>query len=170
MQRYLDTEGCLMAFLATALDDPSSQACGQCAGCLDRPVVEPSFDRPQIIAATRFLRQSEMPLVCPVRVPGNAFPTYGFSGNLPQELRAETGRILSAGVMRLGTNRGGRQTPRALYGRVGPRGRRDGGGALAAGSMARVGDLRAVTRPPGTGARFCPQARCGVAGTLPSHC
>ncbi|MDE0205457.1 MAG: DEAD/DEAH box helicase [Candidatus Tectomicrobia bacterium] len=95
MQRYLDTGGCLMAFLATALDDPSLQECRQCAGCLGRPLVEPSLDRAQVVAATRFLRQSEMPLFCPVRVPRNAFPVYGFSGNLPQGFRAETGRILS---------------------------------------------------------------------------
>ena len=102
MQRYLDTEGCLMAFLATALDDPSSQACGQCAGCLDRPVVEPSFDRPQVIAATRFLRQSEMPLVCPVRVPGNAFPTYGFSGICPRNCAPKRAVSCPAGVMPAG--------------------------------------------------------------------
>lgn len=95
MQRYLDTEGCLMAFLAAALDDPSPRACGQCARCLGRPVVEASLDRALAVAATRFLRQSEMLLECPVRVPENAFPVYGFSGNLARELRAETGRILS---------------------------------------------------------------------------
>lgn len=95
MQRYLDADGCLMTFLATALDDPSSQACGQCSGCLGRPVVEPSLDRRQVAAATRFLRQSEMPLRCPVRVPENAFPVHGFNGSLSRELRAEMGLILS---------------------------------------------------------------------------
>ena len=94
MQRYLEADGCLMTFLAAALDDSSSQACGQCAGCLGRPLMELSFDRALALAATRFLRQSETPLVCPVRAPANAFPTYGFSGNLSLDLRAETGRIL----------------------------------------------------------------------------
>ena len=95
MQRYLDTDGCLMTFLAAALDDSTSQACGQCAGCLGRPLLEPSFDRALTVAAARFLRQSEMPLACPVQAPGNAFPTYGFSGNLSDDVRAESGRILS---------------------------------------------------------------------------
>ena len=95
MQRYLDTDGCLMAFLATALDDPSPQACGQCATCLGGPVVESSFDHAQAVSAARFLRQSEMPLGCPRQVPREAFTVYGFSGNLPRELHAETGRILS---------------------------------------------------------------------------
>ena len=94
MQRYLRTEGCLMAFLAAALDDPSPLACGKCSGCLGRPVVELSFDRAQALSATRFLRQSEMPLSCPRQVPGAAFTVYGFRGNLPEELRAGTGRIL----------------------------------------------------------------------------
>ena len=95
MQRYLDTDGCLMAFLAAALDDPMPRQCGQCAGCLGRPVVDMSFERLQTVAATRFLQQSEMRLVCPVQVPRHGLPNYGFSGNLLRELRAETGRILS---------------------------------------------------------------------------
>ena len=94
MQRYLDTDGCLMAFLAAGLDDPSPHACGQCAGCRGERVVDSSFDRGQAISATRFLRQSEIPLTCLRQVPHDAFTVYDFGGNLPQELRAETGRIL----------------------------------------------------------------------------
>ena len=95
MQSYLEADGCLMRFLAVALDDENSQPCGRCASCLGRPIVAPSFGRMQAVSAARFLSQSEIPLECKKQVPGDAFTEYGFRGNLPQEFRAETGRILS---------------------------------------------------------------------------
>ncbi len=95
MQRYLEEDGCLMQFLAVALDDENPQPCGKCASCLGRPVVDPSFPRRHFSSAARFLRQSEIPLVCNKQVAKDAFTKYSFRGNLPQEFRAETGRILS---------------------------------------------------------------------------
>ncbi len=95
MQSYLEEDGCLMKFLAEALDDKNPQPCGRCASCLGRPVIGRSFGHAQAVSATQFLRQSEIPLVCHKQVASGAFTDYGFSGNLPQELRAETGRILS---------------------------------------------------------------------------
>ena len=65
------------------------------ASCLGRPVVDPSFPRRHFSSAARFLRQSEIPLVCNKQVAKDAFTKYSFRGNLPQEFRAETGRILS---------------------------------------------------------------------------
>ena len=95
IQNYLDEDGCLMKFLANALDDKNPQTCGRCSSCLGRPIVDPSFPRERAISAARFLRQSEMPLACNRQVAKDAFTQYGFRGNLAQELRAETGRILS---------------------------------------------------------------------------
>ena len=95
MQKYVYEDGCLMKFLAEALDDKNQRPCGKCASCLGEPVIAPSFFRSQAISAARFLRQSEMPLVCNRQVANDAFTEYGFRGNLPGELRAETGRILS---------------------------------------------------------------------------
>ena len=95
VQEYIDEDGCLMEFLAKALDDDAPQACGKCASCLGRPIAEPSFARDSAIAAARFLRQAELPLKCNRQVARDAFAEYGFRGNLPDDLRAETGRILS---------------------------------------------------------------------------
>ena len=95
MQSYLETDACLMKFLAVALDDENPQPCGRCASCLDRPIVKPSFGHAQALSSARFLRQSEIPLVCNKQVAKDAFTEYSFRGNLPQEFRAETGRILS---------------------------------------------------------------------------
>lgn len=95
VQAYIDEEGCLMKFLAQALDDADSQLCGKCEPCLGAPVVEPSFTRATAISAARFLRHSEIALECNKQVAKDAFAEYGFRGNLPGALRAETGRILS---------------------------------------------------------------------------
>lgn len=95
VQSYIDEQGCLMVFLAQALDDVDPQPCGKCSSCLSAPVVDPSFTQETVISAARFLRHSEIPLECKKQVAKDAFAEYGFQGNLPEGLRAETGRILS---------------------------------------------------------------------------
>ena len=95
VQEYIDHQGCLMVCLAEALDDAESQPCGRCAICLGRPILEPTFRRETAAEAARFLRLSELPLVCNKQVARDSFQEYGLRGNLPQDLRAETGRILS---------------------------------------------------------------------------
>ena len=94
VQEYLNEPGCLMEFLARALDDPEPRPCGKCAGCLGRPLEAPTTSPAVVIEANRFLRRSEIPLEGPKLAP-DAFPEYGFRGALPATLRAETGRILA---------------------------------------------------------------------------
>ena len=95
VQEYVDERGCLMEFLARALDDPEPGRCGKCAGCLGRPLLTPTTSSTIVIEANRFLRRSEMPLEGPKQVAADAFPECGFRGTLPETLRAETGRILA---------------------------------------------------------------------------
>ena len=95
VQSYVDEPTCLMRFLAEALDDPDPKPCGKCARCVGSPVVDTSISRQAVVAATRFLHQAEMPLTCNRQVAKGSFPEYGWSGNLPAALGAETGRILS---------------------------------------------------------------------------
>ena len=95
VQAYIDEKGCLMQFLARALDEAQPQPCRKCASCLGAPVIEPAFTNAGVVSATRFLRHAEFALECPVLVPKDAFPEYEFGGRLQQELRTETGRILS---------------------------------------------------------------------------
>jgi ATP-dependent DNA helicase RecQ len=57
MRQYAHGQGCLMAFLQTALDDPSPAPCGRCSVCtghLPFPGLTPSQDK--LIAARDFLR------------------------------------------------------------------------------------------------------------------
>jgi ATP-dependent DNA helicase RecQ len=95
VQSYLDENDCLMKFLARALDDPDPKPCGRCASCRGDNIVEPSFKRETAISASRFLKQAELKLECKKQVASGAFTEYGFTGNLPKNLRAQTGRVLS---------------------------------------------------------------------------
>ena len=95
VQEYIDEDGCLMEFLAKALDDADSRPCGRCASCLAQPIIDLPITRKSEITATRFLRRSELTLETNRRVAGEAFTEYGFQGSLPDALRAGTGRILS---------------------------------------------------------------------------
>jgi ATP-dependent DNA helicase RecQ len=57
MRQYVHGQGCLMAYLQTALDDPSPAPCGRCSVCtglLPFPGLSPSPDK--LIAARNFLR------------------------------------------------------------------------------------------------------------------
>jgi ATP-dependent DNA helicase RecQ len=57
MRQYAHGQGCLMAYLQTALDDPSPAPCGRCSVCtghLPFPGLNPSPDK--LIAARDFLR------------------------------------------------------------------------------------------------------------------
>lgn len=95
VQAYVDTQDCLMVYLAQALYDSNPQPCGKCDRCLGHPVVAETFGHQLAVNAARYLKHSELILECKKRVASDAFVTYGFRGNLSTELRAETGRILS---------------------------------------------------------------------------
>lgn len=95
VQAYINSPDCLMRFLATALDDADSQACGRCARCLGHSVVGEGVSPPLVAEAAQYLRRSELPLECKKQVPSGAFNVYPFRGNLAVSLRAETGRVLS---------------------------------------------------------------------------
>ncbi len=94
LQSYIDEPGCLMQFLATALDDPHARPCGKCRGCLGRAIVSEQFASSLAIEAMHFLRRTDLPLRCKQQVAPGAFTEYGLAGRLPAERRAEDGRIL----------------------------------------------------------------------------
>ena len=95
VQDYIATKGCLMQYLLNILNDPATDRCGQCSNCLGHPVIHTAIHSQLVKDAALFLKRSEMPLNLNIQVAKDAFPVYGFSGNLPQDLRAEEGRILS---------------------------------------------------------------------------
>jgi len=85
---YVAERGCLMRFLAEALDDENPQPCGKCASCLDRPIISPGFTREGAINAARYLRHAEFRLECKKSVAKGALEEYRLSGKIPEELRA----------------------------------------------------------------------------------
>jgi len=95
VQDYINADTCLMAFLRKALDDPDAAACGRCAVCRGAPVVPAHINRELAVESGRFLRHAEMVIKPKKQVAKDAFAVYQFSGNLPRDLQAEPGRVLS---------------------------------------------------------------------------
>lgn len=95
VQAYLQHQGCLMEFLRRSLDDPQAERCGRCANCLGHTLFPAPVLQTKGVEALQFLRHSKLDFEPRKQVAANAFPIYGFKGNLPTELRAEKGKILS---------------------------------------------------------------------------
>ncbi|MBE0508565.1 MAG: RecQ family ATP-dependent DNA helicase [Marinospirillum sp.] len=95
VKAYMDDAGCKMTFLRRALDDLDPTPCGQCASCLGQPVINTPVDPTLAHRAGIFLKHAEMVITPKAQVAANAFLEYGFRGNLPQQLRAQEGRVLS---------------------------------------------------------------------------
>jgi ATP-dependent DNA helicase RecQ len=95
VQAYLTETDCKMVYLRRALDDANPLPCGKCDACLGQAVIDTSLDSRLAHEAASFLKQAEMPIKPKAQVAANAFVEYGFRGNLPTELRAQEGRVLS---------------------------------------------------------------------------
>ncbi len=95
VQRYIDSNTCLMKFLQESLDDDEIEDCGKCAICSGQNIVDTSWEQSTVNKAALFLRQADIPFKPKIQVAPDAFVEYGFSGKLPLNLRAQEGRILS---------------------------------------------------------------------------
>jgi ATP-dependent DNA helicase RecQ len=107
IKRYVEHPGCLMEFLARALDDPTAAPCGKCMNCTghqQRRAAPPELAQ----AAVDFLRHDVLVLEPRIRWPGpvlaevqkvmpDALERYD-SGRpkltIPERLRAQAGRVL----------------------------------------------------------------------------
>jgi ATP-dependent DNA helicase RecQ len=95
MVEYVHSRTCLMQFLARELDEHDAAACGRCANCVGRPMLEESFASEIAQRAAQFLRRTYHP-IAPRRLwPRNAFTVYPFAGRISKELSAEEGRVLA---------------------------------------------------------------------------
>lgn len=95
VQAYLNEPGCLMAFLRSALDDPKHEPCGKCANCLGKALVSGAVDSKLVHEAATFIRHAEFPIKPKKQVAKGGFQHYGFPTNLPPQLQAGEGRVLS---------------------------------------------------------------------------
>jgi len=94
MRAYMAHDGCLMEFLARALDDPHAGPCGKCACCRGTPLLDPEYDHDLANRAVIFLKRSCQPLPSRKLWPGGALPACGFAGRIGEDLRAQEGRSL----------------------------------------------------------------------------
>ena len=81
MRQYAHGQGCLMAYLQTALDDPSPAPCGRCSVCtghLPFPGMNPSQDK--LIAARDFLRGMDVDIEPRKRWPAGVGRKGGIQG------------------------------------------------------------------------------------------
>ncbi|MEQ9359933.1 RecQ family ATP-dependent DNA helicase [Coleofasciculus chthonoplastes] len=92
---YMNSQECLMTFLARELDDPQPTPCGKCAVCLGRPLLPETYSLNRVNQAIQYLRRSDQIIELRKQWASKALPSYGFSGKIRDNLRAEPGRALS---------------------------------------------------------------------------
>ncbi|MFP4100607.1 RecQ family ATP-dependent DNA helicase [Coleofasciculus sp.] len=95
MLDYMNSRECLMTFLARELDDPQPTPCGKCAVCLGRPLLPETYSLNRVNQAIQYLRRSDQIIEPRKQWASKALPSYGFSGKIRDNLRAEPGRALS---------------------------------------------------------------------------
>ncbi len=91
MQAYMAYTGCLMEFLARALDDPTAKPCGRCANCQGkgfRAEVSPLL----VAEAVEFLKRDDLILDPRKRWPAGLFPEA--KTVIPPETQNAPGRAL----------------------------------------------------------------------------
>lgn len=97
---YHQSSGCLMRYLANALDDRLSDDCGKCQNCAPHQKLNEEVNREQVLVAGEFLRHLYVPIKPRKRFGASgeaaraAFATYRFPYQNPQ-LEAEPGLVLS---------------------------------------------------------------------------
>jgi len=91
MRAFVDHNGCLMQFVAQALDDETAQPCGRCANCAGDFVLR-TANRVLVQEAVTFLRR-DFQVIAPRKLwPAEGTPPY--RGSIPPTRRLEPGRAL----------------------------------------------------------------------------
>jgi ATP-dependent DNA helicase RecQ len=88
MQRYLDTDECLMRLLRMELDDDSAAACGRCSNCTGKTLPVDLQDG-LLAAATEFLKRTDVPIT-----PRKRWP-YKFGGPPLKDFGLAAGKALT---------------------------------------------------------------------------
>jgi ATP-dependent DNA helicase RecQ len=91
MRAYATTDGCRMAFLRSALDDPMAAPCGRCDRCTGI-ALDPAVDPDLIVEAGAFLRSARLEIEPRKRWPNGLGDP---KGTIDAAVRVETGRVLS---------------------------------------------------------------------------
>jgi ATP-dependent DNA helicase RecQ len=95
MLEYMQSQECLMSFLAKELDDPNPTACSKCTVCLGKPLLPETYSIELVNQAIQYLRRSDQIIEPRKMWSSQAFPIYNLSGKIKENLRANEGRALS---------------------------------------------------------------------------
>lgn len=96
MQDYMNHTGCLMKFLAKALDDPAPSPCGKCVNCNPSLLLSEEFNEDLANRAAIYLRRSYQSIKPRKQWPAfKQMPIHNFAGNIKPDIQAEEGRALS---------------------------------------------------------------------------
>jgi ATP-dependent DNA helicase RecQ len=96
MRSYMHHDGCLMAFLQSALDDPHPQNCGMCRNCTPQQLLEEKYDLKLAQQANLFLKRCYIPIKPRLKWPaGDPLQVYGFVGSISNQQRSSEGMALS---------------------------------------------------------------------------
>jgi ATP-dependent DNA helicase RecQ len=94
MDAYRAHTGCLMEFLAKALDDPTAKPCGQCAPCQGKLGAMREVAELHVRDALAFLCRLDVPIEPRKRWQPGAFSDPDWKGKIVDDLSSETGRAL----------------------------------------------------------------------------
>lgn len=94
MDAYRRHTGCLMEFLARALDDPTAGPCRRCASCQGKSEALRNVPEDLTREAVSFLRRSELTIEPRARWQAAALSRFGWQGTIALDRRAEPGRAL----------------------------------------------------------------------------
>jgi ATP-dependent DNA helicase RecQ len=92
MRLFMDSEDCLMQFLAEELNDPNAGPCGKCANCAGQ-LLSGGYPQDLAQAAVEFLARQDNPIPPRKQWPAGLPDPY-MRGNIAQEHRAHEGRSL----------------------------------------------------------------------------
>jgi ATP-dependent DNA helicase RecQ len=97
MLDYINTNSCLMMFLAGELDDNTTTACGRCSVCLAQALIPETYSLEKAQDAISFLRRSDHIIEPRKKWAFSGSSSYGWKGssNINQNSRAEPGCALS---------------------------------------------------------------------------
>jgi len=94
MDAYRRHSGCLMEFLARALDDPAARRCGLCAACQGKPDAMRTVSQTLVREAVAFLRGADLSFQPRGLWQAGALPVFSWQGRIAADRRAEEGRVL----------------------------------------------------------------------------
>lgn len=92
---FAETEDCLMMRVAKELDDQTAIPCGKCVNCLGEEIVSSEISDTTLKRAMGFLKRREFDITPRKRWSVDAFPQYGFTGNINVSLLCSDGICLS---------------------------------------------------------------------------